>query len=155
MLASDASAEHFARLWLDAVRYADTQGIHLDYARSIWPYRDWVISAYKANMPFDQFTIDQIGGDLLPGATRDQKIASGYDRLLPTTSEGGAIPEEYAAIYAKDQVDTLSAVWLGTTLGCATCHDHKFDPITTKDFYSMTAFFRNSTIPSIERKKWQ
>jgi len=150
MLASDASAEHFARLWLDAVRYADTQGIHLDYVRSIWPYRDWVISAYKANMPFDQFTIDQVGGDLLPGATLDQKIASGYNRLLPTTSEGGAIPDEYAAIYAKDRVDTTSAVWLGLTLGCATCHDHKFDPITTKDYYSVTAFFRNNTVPSIE-----
>ncbi|HUD84275.1 MAG TPA: DUF1553 domain-containing protein [Candidatus Saccharimonadales bacterium] len=145
MLASDASAEQFTRLWLDAVRYADTQGIHLDFARSIWPYRDWVIAAFKANMPFDQFSIEQIAGDMLPGATQRQKIASGYNRLLETTSEGGAIPEEYAAIYAKDRVDTTSAVWLGLTIGCATCHDHKFDPITTKDFYSLTAFFRNNT----------
>lgn len=145
MLASDASAEQFTRLWLDAVRYADTQGIHLDFARSIWPYRDWVIAAFKANMPFDQFSIEQIAGDMLPGATERQKIASGYNRLLETTSEGGAIPEEYAAIYAKDRVDTTSAVWLGLTIGCATCHDHKFDPITTKDFYSLTAFFRNNT----------
>jgi mono/diheme cytochrome c family protein len=145
MLASDAGAEHFTRLWLDAVRYADTQGIHLDYARSVWPYRDWVIAAFKTNMPFDQFTIEQIAGDMLPGATERQKIASGYNRLLETTSEGGAIPEEYAAVYAKDRVDTTSAVWLGLTIGCATCHDHKFDPITTKDFYSMTAFFRNNT----------
>jgi hypothetical protein len=145
MLASDASAEHFTRLWLDAVRYADTQGIHLDYARSIWPYRDWVIDAYKANMPFDQFSIEQIAGDMLPGATEQQKIASGYNRLLETTSEGGAIPEEYAAIYAKDRVDTTTAVWLGLTAGCATCHDHKFDPITMKDFYALTAFFRNNT----------
>jgi mono/diheme cytochrome c family protein len=145
MLASNASAEHFARQWLDAVRYADTQGIHLDYARSIWPYRDWVIAAYKTNMPFDEFTIDQIAGDMLPGATQRQKIASGYDRLLETTSEGGAIPDEYAAVYAKDRVDTTAAVWLGLTVGCATCHDHKFDPITTKDFYSLTAFFRNNT----------
>jgi mono/diheme cytochrome c family protein len=145
MLAGDASAEHFTRLWLDAVRYADTQGIHLDFARSIWPYRDWVIAAFKANMPFDEFTIDQIAGDMLPGATERQQIASGYNRLLETTSEGGAIPEEYAAIYAKDRVDTTAAVWLGLTIGCATCHDHKFDPITTKDFYSLTAFFRNNT----------
>jgi hypothetical protein len=145
MLASDASAEHFTRLWLDAVRYADTQGIHLDYARSIWPYRDWVIAAYKTNMPFDQFTIEQIAGDMLPHAADEQRIASGYNRLLETTSEGGAIPDEYAAVYAKDRVDTTAAVWLGLTVGCATCHDHKFDPITTKDFYSMTAFFRNNT----------
>ena len=145
LLAGDASAEHFARLWLDAVRYADTQGIHLDYARGVWPYRDWVIGAFKANMPFDKFTVDQIAGDLLPGATEDQKIASGYNRMLETTSEGGAIPDEYAAIYAKDRVDTTAAVWLGLTTGCATCHDHKFDPITMKDFYSLTAFFRNNT----------
>ena len=150
MLQSDSCAEQFARNWLDAVRYADTQGIHHDHARSIWPYRDWVIAAFKANMPFDQFTIEQLAGDLLPGATMDQKIASGYNRLLPTTGEGGAIPEEYAAIYAKDRADTTTAVWLGLTVGCATCHDHKFDPITMKDFYSMTAFFRNSTVPALD-----
>ena len=150
MLASDACAEQFTRVWLDAVRYADTQGIHHDHSRSIWPYRDWVIAAFKANMRFDQFTIEQIAGDLLPDATMDQKIASGYNRLLPTTGEGGAIPEEYAAIYAKDRAETTSAVWLGLTTGCATCHDHKFDPITMKDFYSMTAFFRNSTVPSLD-----
>ena len=146
MLASDASAEHFARLWLDAVRYADTQGIHHDHSRSLWPYRDWVMAAYKSNMPFDEFTIEQLAGDLLPGAGLDQKIASGYNRLLPTTGEGGAIAEEYQAIYARDRVDTTTAVWLGLTAGCATCHDHKFDPITTKDFYSLTAFFRNNSI---------
>jgi mono/diheme cytochrome c family protein len=150
MLASDASAEQFTRLWLDAVRYADTQGIHLDYARSIWPYRDWVIDAYKTNMPFDQFTIEQIAGDMLPNASDSQKVASGYNRLLETTSEGGAIPEEYAASYAKDRVETTTAVWLGLTAGCATCHDHKFDPISTRDFYSLTAFFRNNTTSIIE-----
>jgi hypothetical protein len=150
MLASDSCAEQFARIWLDAVRYADTQGIHLDYARSIWPYRDWVIRAFKANMPFDAFTIEQIAGDMLANATEQQKIASGYNRLLETTSEGGAIPDEYAAVYAKDRVDTTAAVWLGLTTGCATCHDHKFDPITMKDFYSLTAFFRNSTCASLE-----
>jgi hypothetical protein len=151
MLASDASAEQFARYWLDAVRYADTQGIHHDHMRSIWPYRDWVIAAYKSNMPFDKFTVDQVAGDMLPNPTMDQKIASGYNRLLPTTGEGGAIPEEYAAVYAKDRVDNMSAVWLGLSLGCATCHDHKFDPITTKDYYAMTAFFRNNTVPILDQ----
>ncbi len=150
MLASDSSAEHFTRLWLDAVRYADTQGIHLDFARSIWPYRDWVIGAFKANMPFDQFTIEQLAGDMLPAATERQKVASAYNRLLETTSEGGAIPDEYAASYAKDRVETTAAVWLGLTAGCATCHDHKFDPISTKDFYSLTAFFRNNTSSTLD-----
>jgi len=150
MLATDACAEQFTRHWLDAVRYADTQGIHHDHSRSIWPYRDWVLAAFKANLPFDRFTLEQIAGDLLPAPTTDQKIASGYNRLLPTTGEGGAIPEEYAAIYAKDRVETTSAVWLGLTTGCATCHDHKFDPIKMKDFYSMTAFFRNSTVPALD-----
>ncbi len=150
LLASDSCAEHFTRHWLDAVRYADTQGIHHDHARSIWPYRDWVIGAFKSNMPFDKFTIEQIAGDLLPSPTLDQKIASGYNRLLPTTGEGGAIPDEYAAIYAKDRVETTSAVWLGLTTGCATCHDHKFDPISMKDFYALTAFFRNNTTPALD-----
>ncbi len=145
MLASDACAEQFTHWWLDAVRYADTQGIHLDFARSVWPYRDWVIDAYRTNMPFDQFSIQQIAGDMLPHATDGEKVASCYNRLIESTSEGGAISDEYAAIYAKDRVETTSAVWLGLTAGCATCHDHKFDPISTKDFYSLTAFFRNTT----------
>ncbi len=150
MLASDAAAEHFARHWLDAVRYADTHGIHIDNYRSIWPYRDWVIGAFRRNLPFDQFTIEQMAGDLLPGATLDQKVASGYNRCLPTTSEGGAIAAEYEAIYAKDRVDTMSTVWLGLTTGCASCHDHKFDPITMKDFYSLAAFFRHNTMPAMD-----
>ncbi|MGP8237109.1 MAG: DUF1553 domain-containing protein [Limisphaerales bacterium] len=150
MLGGSACAENFTRLWLDAVRYADTQGIHHDHSRSLWPYRDWVIHAYQANMPFDEFTIDQMAGDMLPNATLDDRIASGYNRLLPTTGEGGAIPEEYAAIYAKDRTDTMGAVWLGLTTGCATCHDHKFDPLTTKEFYSLTAFFRNNTVPNLD-----
>src|ERR1041385_6154505 len=150
MLASDASAEHFTRLWLDAVRYADTQGIHHDHSRSIWAYRDWVIAAFKNNMPLDEFTVDQIAGDLLPNPTMDQKIASGYNRLLPTTGEGGAIPDEHAPIYANDRTETTTAVWLDLTSGCATCHDHKFDPITTREFYSLTAFFRNNTQPALD-----
>ena len=150
LLTTDASAEHFSRQWLDAVRYADTHGIHIDNYRSIWPYRDWVTDAFKTNLPFDQFTIEQIAGDLLPNATLDQKVASGFNRCLPTTSEGGAIAAEYEAIYAKDRVETMSTVWLGLTTGCAACHDHKFDPITTKDFYSLTAFFRNNTMPAMD-----
>jgi len=150
LLASDASAEHFARQWLDAVRYADTHGIHIDNYRSIWPYRDWVVGAFKRNLPFDQFSIEQVAGDLLPNATLDQKVATGFNRCLPTTSEGGAIPAEYEAIYAKDRVETLSTVWLGLTTSCAACHDHKFDPISTRDFYSLTAFFRNNTIPTMD-----
>jgi hypothetical protein len=150
LLASPASAEHLARQWLDAVRYADTHGIHIDNYRSIWPYRDWVIGAFQRNLPFNQFTVEQIAGDLLPNATLDQRIASGFNRCLPTTNEGGAIPEEYEVIYAKDRVDTLGSVWLGLTVGCAACHDHKFDPITQKDFYSLTAFFRNNTMPSLD-----
>ena len=150
LLASDACAEQFGRQWLDAVRYADTHGIHVDAYRSIWPYRDWVVGAFRQNMPFDQFTIEQMAGDLLPDATLDQKIASGYNRCLPTTSEGGAIAEEYEAIYAKDRVDTMSTVWLGLTTGCAACHDHKFDPIKQRDFYSLTAFFRHNTMPAMD-----
>jgi mono/diheme cytochrome c family protein len=150
LLASDASAEQFSRQWLDAVRYADTHGIHIDNYRSIWPYRDWVTSAFKQNMPFDQFTVEQMAGDLLPNATLDQKVASGFNRCLPTTSEGGAIAAEYEAIYAKDRVETMSTVWLGLTTGCAACHDHKFDPVSTKDFYSLTAFFRNNTMPAMD-----
>ncbi|MBI4621919.1 MAG: DUF1553 domain-containing protein [Verrucomicrobia bacterium] len=150
LLASDAAAEQFTRHWLDAVRYADTHGIHIDNYRSIWPYRDWVLGAFRRNLPFDQFTIEQMAGDLLPDATLDQKVASGFNRCLPTTSEGGAIPAEYEAIYAKDRVETMSTVWLGLTTGCAACHDHKFDPVSTRDFYSLTAFFRNNTMPAMD-----
>ena len=154
LLASAASAEHFARHWLDAVRYADTHGIHIDSFRSIWPYRDWVIDAFRKNMPFDQFTVEQVAGDLLPDATLDQKVASGFNRCLPTTSEGGAIAEEYEAIYAKDRVETLSTVWLGLTTGCASCHDHKFDAISQRDFYSLAAFFRHNTMPAMDGNVW-
>src|SRR5688572_28226031 len=150
LLASDACAEQFTRHWLDAVRYADTHGIHIDNYRSIWPYRDWVMNAYRQNMPFDQFTVEQLAGDLLPAVTLDQKVASGFNRCLPTTSEGGAIPAEYEAIYAKDRVETVSTVWLGLTTGCAACHDHKFDPVSQRDFYSLTAFFRNNTMAAMD-----
>lgn len=151
MLVTAASAEHFTRHWLDAARYADTHGIHIDNYRSIWPYRDWVIRAFQANMPWDQFTTEQIAGDLLPNPNLDQKIATGFLRCLSTTGEGGAIAEEYEAIYATDRVDTMGAVWLGLTASCAACHDHKFDPFSTKEFYQLTAFFRNNTMSALDR----
>jgi len=141
LLASDASAERFAMYWLDLVRYADTVGYHGDQDHPISPYRDWVIDAFAANMPFDQFTREQLAGDLLPDSSIDQKIASGYNRLLQTSHEGGVQPKEYLAIYAADRVRNLSAVWMGATVGCAQCHDHKFDPYTSRDFYSLAAFF--------------
>ncbi|MES2924994.1 MAG: DUF1553 domain-containing protein [Verrucomicrobiota bacterium] len=150
LLASTASAENFTRHWLDAARYADTHGIHIDNYRAIWPYRDWVIRAFQTNMPWDLFTTDQIAGDMLPNRTLDQLVATGFSRCLATTGEGGAIVEEYDAIYAKDRVETVSAIWLGLTTGCATCHDHKFDPISTKEFYSLTAFFRNTPMSALD-----
>ena len=143
-LASPHWGEHRGRYWLDAARYADTHGLHIDNYREMWPYRDWVLQAFNKNMPWDQFTIEQLAGDMLPNATLDQQIASGFHRCNVTTNEGGVIPEEVAAIYAKDRVDTTSTVFLGLTVGCATCHDHKFDPISAKDFYSLAAFFRNT-----------
>jgi hypothetical protein len=144
-LASPHYGEHRARYWLDAARYGDTHGIHVDNYREIWPYRDWAIQAFNRNQPFDQFAIEQLAGDLLPNATLDQRIATGFVRCGVTTNEAGIIEDEYAEIYAKDRADTMGAVFLGLTVGCATCHDHKFDPITQKDFYSLGAFFRNTT----------
>ncbi len=151
LVTTDGYAEHFARHWLDAARYADTHGIHIDNYRSIWPYRDWVIEAFRKNMPFDDFTIAQIAGDLLPNRTLEDQIATGFNRCLPTTGEGGAIAEEYESIYATERTETTSAVWLGLTTGCAACHDHKFDPISQKDFYTMTAFFRNTTMKAMDK----
>ncbi|APZ94702.1 PSD1 and planctomycete cytochrome C domain-containing protein [Fuerstiella marisgermanici] len=141
LLASDAATERMAMYWLDLVRYADTVGYHGDQDHNISPYRDWVIDAFAQNMPFDQFTREQLAGDLLPDSTVDQKIASGYNRLLQTSHEGGIQPKEYLSIYAADRVRNVSAVWMGATVGCAQCHDHKFDPYTAKDFYSLAAFF--------------
>jgi hypothetical protein len=141
LLASKHFGERMALYWLDLVRYADTCGYHSDNHRDIALYRDYVIAAFNDNKPFDRFTIEQLAGDLLPGATTEQEIASGYNRLLQTTEEGGAQAKEYTAKYAADRVRNVSTVWMGTTMGCAECHDHKFDPFTTKEFYKFAAFF--------------
>jgi len=151
LLKTDAYAEQWTRHWLDVARYADTHGIHIDNYRSIWPYRDWVIKSFRTNMPFDQFTREQVAGDMMPNATLDQIVATGFNRCLPTTGEGGAIAEEYNAIYAQDRADTTSAAWLGLTMGCAACHDHKFDAISTKENYQLTAFFRNTPMTALDR----
>ncbi len=143
LLKSPHYAEHMARYWLDAARYADTHGLHLDSIRQIWPYRDWVINAFDKNMPFDQFTIEQLAGDLLPNSTIDQKIATGFNRCNVSTSEGGIIDAEFDVQYTVDRVSTMSAVWMGVTMGCVTCHEHKFDPFEMKDFYQLYAFFDN------------
>jgi mono/diheme cytochrome c family protein len=145
LLASPHWGEHRARYWLDYARYADTHGIHFDNYREIWAYRDWVIDAFNANMPFDQFTIEQLAGDLLPNPTLDQLIATGFQRNNITTNEGGVIPEEYIVLYARDRTETLATVWMGLTANCAVCHNHKYDPLTMRDFYSLSAFFNNTT----------
>jgi len=150
LLQSPSYGEHMARYWLDAARYGDTHGLHLDNFRQIWPYRDWVIKAFNTNMPFDQFTVEQLAGDLLPGATNEQKIATGFNRCNVTTSEGGVIPEEYFVHYTNDRVATMSTVWMGISMGCVTCHDHKFDPFEMKDFYQLYAFFNSLDGPVMD-----
>ncbi len=141
LLASPAFGERFAEYWLDLVRFADTVGYHGDQTHSIAPYRDYVIDSINDNKPLDQFSREQLAGDLLPDPTIEQQIASGYNRLLQTTHEGGLQPKEYRTIYAADRVRNVSAVWMAATVGCAQCHDHKYDPYTAKDFYSLAAFF--------------
>jgi len=136
--------EHRARYWLDAARYADTHGLHFDNYREMWPYRDWVIKAFNTNERFNQFTVEQLAGDLLPDPTDDQEVATGFQRCNMTTNEGGTIEDENLANYANDRVTTTGWVFLGATLNCCACHDHKFDPFTTRDFYSMAAFYRNT-----------
>ena len=145
LFASPHYGEHRGRYWLDAARYADTHGIHFDNYREVWAYRDWVIDAYNKNMKFDQFALEQLAGDLLPDPTLDQLIATGFNRNNITTNEGGAISEEYLVLYTRERTDAASTVFLGLTAGCAVCHDHKFDPISQKEFYSLAAYFNNST----------
>jgi len=141
LLSSAHYGERMAVPWLDTVRFTDTVGYHGDQNQRIFPYRDYVINAFNQNKPFDRFTIEQLAGDLLPEPTMEQRIATGFNRLNMMTREGGAQPKEYLAKYAADRVRTVGTTWLGSTMGCAECHDHKFDPITTRDFYSMAAFF--------------
>jgi hypothetical protein len=141
LLASEHHGERMASYWLDLVRFADTVGYHGDQDHSITPYRDWVIDSFNKGLPFDRFTREQLAGDLLQSPTIDQTIATGYNRLLQTSHEGGVQKKEYIAMYAADRVRNLSEVWMGATMGCAQCHDHKYDPYTAKDFYSMAAFF--------------
>jgi hypothetical protein len=143
LLKSPHFGERMAVDWLDAARYADTNGYQVDRDRELWPWRDWVIRAFNANQPFDQFTIEQLAGDLLPGATLDQKVATGFHRNHMLNEEGGVIADEFLAEYTADRVETTAAVWLGQTFNCARCHDHKYDPFTQRDFYAMKAFFHN------------
>ena len=141
LLASPHHGERMAMWWLDLVRYADSVGYHGDHEQTVWPYRDWVIRAFNERMPFDRFTLEQIAGDLLPEATLSQKVAAAYNRLNMMSAEGGGQDKEYHAKYASDRVRATSGAWLGATLGCCECHDHKYDPFTTRDFYSFAAFF--------------
>ena len=145
LLKSPHYGERMATQWLDLARYSDTHGFHIDSLREMWPWRDWVIGAFNRNMPFDEFTIEQLAGDLLPNATLEQKIASGFNRNNMINFEGGAIPEEYHVEYVVDRASTTGTTWLGLTMGCARCHDHKYDPIKQKDFYRFYAFF--NTVP--------
>ena len=145
ILSSAHYGERMAIQWLDLARYADSNGYHIDNLRDMWPWRDWVINAFNRNMPFDQFTVEQLAGDLLPDASVAQKVATGFSRNHMINFEGGAVPEEYQTEYVVDRVETTATVWLGLTMGCARCHDHKYDPIKQKEFYQFFAFF--NTVP--------
>jgi hypothetical protein len=152
LITSKHFGERMAMYWLDMVRYADTGGYHSDNHRDVWAYRDYVIKAFNDNKPFDQFTIEQLAGDLLPNANDEQRIASGFNRLLQTTEEGGAQPKEYTAKYAADRVRNTSVIWLASTMGCSECHSHKFDPFTHQDFYSFAAFFADVSEKAVGRQ---
>src|SRR6266576_774237 len=141
LLASPHFGERMAVPWLDVARFTDTVGYHGDQNQNIFPYRDYVINTFNSNKGFDQFTIEQLAGDLLPNPTTEQRVATGFNRLNMMTREGGAQPKEELAKYGADRVRTVATTWLGSTFGCAECHDHKFDPIATKDFYSLAAFW--------------
>ncbi len=143
LLASPRYGERMAARWLDAARYADTNGYQIDGVRSAWPWRDWVIEAFNQNKPFDQFIVEQLAGDLLPNATLDQRIATAFNRNHRINAEGGIVPEEYRIEYVIDRVDTTSTVFMGLTMGCARCHNHKYDPFTQKEYYQLTAYFNS------------
>jgi hypothetical protein len=150
LLKSPRYGEHRARYWLDAARYGDTHGLHLDNYREIWPYREWVINAFNRNLPYDRFVIEQLAGDLLPNATLDQQVATGFNRCHVSTSEGGSIEEEVYVRNVVDQVDTNGTVFLGLSTGCARCHDHKYDPIKQKHYYQLFAFFNSIDGPALD-----
>jgi hypothetical protein len=151
LLQSTRYGEHMARYWLDSARYGDTHGLHLDNYREVWPYREWVIKAFNGNKPFDRFVIEQLAGDLLPDPTTDQLVATGYNRCHVSTNEGGSIDEEIYVRNVDDQVDTNGTVFLGLTVGCSKCHDHKYDPMTMKDYYSLFAVFNNIDGPAMDQ----
>src|SRR6185437_15721457 len=153
LLASPHYGERLALDWLDAARFADTNGYHIDNGRDMTRWREWVIESFNQNLPFDRFTIEQVAGDLLEGATISQKIASGFNRNHMINFEGGAIPEEYHTAYIVDRVNTTSTVWLGLTVACAQCHDHKYDPLTQKEYYQLFAFFHNVPENGLDGRK--
>ena len=151
LLQSPHYGERMAQNWLDLARFADTSGYHFDGVRFMWLWRDWVIDAFNRNQPFDLFTVEQLAGDLLPGATPEQRLATGFCRNNMTNDEGGADPDEYLNKYVVDRVNTLGAVWLGMTVGCSECHDHKFDPLASREFYQLYAFFHNVPEKGLDR----
>jgi hypothetical protein len=153
LLHSPRYGERMAMQWLDLARYADTHGYHIDSHREMWHWRDWVIDAFNNNMPFSEFTVEQLAGDLLPDATVSEKVASGFNRNHMINFEGGAIPEEYQNEYVVDRVEATAATWMGVTLGCARCHDHKYDPLSQKEFYRFYAFFNNISEEGLDGKR--
>ena len=155
LLADPRFGEHQARYWLDAVRYGDTHGLHLDNRRGIYPYRDWVVKAFNENLPLDDFITWQLAGDLLPEPTLEQRVATGFVRMNPTTGEGGAIPLEFQAKNNFDRVETFGTVFLGMSLNCARCHTHKYDPIKQREYYQLLAFFNSTAEPSMDRNAYE
>ncbi|MDA1044709.1 MAG: DUF1549 domain-containing protein, partial [Verrucomicrobia bacterium] len=152
LLASEQYGERMALAWMDAARYGDSSVMHADGPRTMWPWRDWVINAYNSNMPYDQFTVEQLGGDLIADAREAQKIATGFNRNNASSDEGGAFPEELRVEYVVDRVKTTANVFLGLSMECAQCHDHKYDPISNRDYYQFFAYFNNNADPGMQSR---